>query len=234
MRQLNPTAGFVAAALCVLAFPAAAQPCGKTEALATGETLEQLAGRCSTTVEAILSANPSLERNEIRAGLQLEMPAEAADDDWLDRARDAVREAGERVDEAARAAGRSVSDYLSDQPDLNRDLLEFGERLGLPGISPSPTKGAELVVASKGTAPGEEVSLEAWGLPGNAEVTVGVRIGDEPDFRTVSRAKTDQSGMLKVTIPVPEEARAGQEIAFVVETVNRRVRLVSDPFEIGS
>lgn len=234
MRQLNPTAGFVAAALCVLAFPAAAQRCGKTEALAAGETLEQLAARCNTTTEAILSANPSLDRNEIRAGLQLEMPAEAADGDWLDRARDAVREAGERVDEAARAAGRSVSDYLSDQPDLNRDLLEFGERLGLPGVSPSPTKGAELVVTSKGAAPGGEVSLEARGLPGSVEVTVGVRIGDETDFRTVSRAKTDQSGMLKVTIPVPDEARAGQGIAFVVETVNGRVRLVSDPFEIGS
>lgn len=69
---------------------------------------------------------------------------------------------------------------------------------------------------------------------GNVEVAVGVRIGDETAFRTVSGAKTDQSKMLKVTIPVPDEARAGQEIAFVVETVNGRVRLVSDPFEIGS
>ncbi|AWM28714.1 hypothetical protein [Sinorhizobium fredii] len=71
-------------------------------------------------------------------------------------------------------------------------------------------------------------------MPGNAEVTIGVRIGDEPDFETISRAQTDQSGTLKVAVPVPDEARTGQEITFVVETVNGRVRLVSDTLEIGA
>ncbi len=118
MRQMNSAAGPLAATFCSLAFPAAAQTCGKAEALEAGETLEQLAARCNTTAQAILSVNPSLDRNEIRAGFQLQMPEQAADGDWLDRARDAVREAGERVNEAASAAGRSVSDYLPDQPDL--------------------------------------------------------------------------------------------------------------------
>lgn len=231
MRQLNSKIGLVVISVCIPAFPAAAQTCGKTEALEAGETLEQLAGRCDTTAPAILSANPTLARDDIRAGHQLAMPAGGVDGDWLDRARKAVRDAGERVDEAARAAGRSVSDYLSDQPDLNRDILELGERLGLPGVTTPATRGAELSISA---GPGDAVTLEARGLPGGAEIRIGVRTGQEADFRTVSQAKVDQAGRLRITVPVPDEVQEGQEIAFVIETVDGRVRLVSDPFKIGS
>lgn len=233
MRHLNARMFVLAVTLCTPTSFAVAQECGKTEAVAQGETLEQLAARCKTTAEAILSANPSLAPSEIQAGLQLDMPADA-DGDWLGRARDAVRDAGERVNQAAEAAGRSVSDYLSDQPDLNRDILEFGERLGLPGVSTKESRGADVTVATRSAGPGEEVTLNASGLPGGAEVVIGVRIGNEAPFRTVSRAQTSRAGTLQVTVPVPEQAQKGQEIGFAVETANGRVRVVSEPFSVGA
>ena len=41
----------------------------------------------------------------------------------LDKAREAVRDAGETIEDAARDAGRDASDFLADNPDLNRDIL---------------------------------------------------------------------------------------------------------------
>lgn len=137
------------------------------------------------------------------------------------------------MNEAAEAAGRSVSDYLSDQPDLNRDILEMGERLGLPGVSTSQSRGAELMVVPKDVGPGDNVDLNANGLPGGVEVTIGVRIGEEADFRTISRARTNEAGLLEATVPVPEQAQKGEKIAFAVETVDGRVRVVSEPFDVG-
>ncbi|ASY65517.1 Gamma-D-glutamyl-L-diamino acid endopeptidase I (plasmid) [Sinorhizobium sojae CCBAU 05684] len=233
MRYLA-NCGAAALLLYLGALPAAAQTCGKNEAIAEGETLEQLAARCDTEVEAILSANPSLERTDIRAGLQLEMPAASGEEDWLDRARNAVRDAGERVHGAAEATGKSVSEYLSEQPDLNRDILEFGERLGLPGVSAGASGEAELTVVPKSAGPGENVTLVAQGLPGDAEVSIDARIGDGSDFQNISRARTDAAGRLQATVAVPAGAREGQEIVFAVETTDGRMRLVSDVFDLGS
>ncbi|WP_324765491.1 LysM peptidoglycan-binding domain-containing protein (plasmid) [Sinorhizobium meliloti] len=232
MLQLKAKLGMLAVTLFAVSPTVAAQVCGKTEVVDEGETLEQLAARCETTVDAVLSANPALDADDIQAGLQLKMP-ESAEGDWLSRARQAVSVAGERVNEAAEAAGRSVSDYLSDQPDLNRDILEMGERLGLPGVSTSQSRGAELMVIPKDVGPGDKVDLNANGLPGGVEVTMGVRIGDESDFRAISRARTNEAGLLEATVPVPEQAQKGDEIAFAVETVDGRVRVVSEPFNVG-
>lgn len=195
------------------------------------ETLEQFAARCGTTAEAIRS--PTIDPTEIRAGLEFNMPEDDANGDWLGRARDAVRQAGERVNEAAEAAGRSVSDYLSDQPDLNQDILEFGERLGLPGVHTNESRGAELTVTPASEGADEKLILRTRGRPSNAEVRIAMRVENEEDFRTVNRAQTDRAGALEVTVPVPEEAEKGTKIAFAIETVNGRVRVLSEVFEVG-
>lgn len=66
----------------------------------------------------------------IAAGIEIDMPG-LFGGDLLGRARDAVRDATGSIDRAARQARKSASEYLSDNPDLSRDILEFGERLGL-------------------------------------------------------------------------------------------------------
>ena len=63
----------------------------------------------------------------------------------LDKARDAVRDAGETIEDAARDAGRDASEFLADNPDLNRDILDLGQRMGLPGFEDAkPYAGASL------------------------------------------------------------------------------------------
>ncbi|MGK9262017.1 hypothetical protein [Sinorhizobium meliloti] len=89
------------------------------------------------------------------------------------------------------------------------------------------------MVVPKDVGPGDNVDLNANGLPGGVEVTIGVRIGEEADFRTISRARTNEAGLLEATVPVPEQAQKGEKIAVAVETVDGRVRVVSEPFDVG-
>ncbi|WP_421725712.1 DUF5818 domain-containing protein [Bauldia sp.] len=155
-----------------------------------------------------------------------------ADETVLDKARDALRQAGEHIEDAARDAGRDVSDYLADSPDLNRDLVDFGQRIGLPGFDAArPSPGALLTVKPTTAAPGTEVALTANGLPGNATVTLaaGLAYNDTIVFDT---AKTTARGGLSVAIPVPDNIAPGSSLVFAVETTDHRLRLVSAPVTV--
>lgn len=143
--------------------------------------------------------------------------------DWLSRARDAVQEAGRQIDEAATDAGRSASDYLSQNPDLNQDIIRLGESIGLPGVASKPWAGPDLAASPAGDG---KVHLEASGLPGNAEVRIGVLSSTGVDV--IETGTTDKAGDLTVDIDAP--AASGGETVFVVETANGRVRLASDPY----
>ncbi|MCB1496179.1 MAG: hypothetical protein KDJ86_10365 [Bauldia sp.] len=150
----------------------------------------------------------------------------------LDRTRDALQQAGKDITQAAQDAGRDVQDYLVGNPDLNRDLVDFGNRLGLPGFDEKrPSPGATLVAAPSPAAPGVDVRLSAVGLPGAAEVTIAAGPTIE-DAKELAKATTNDRGGLATSVAVPEDAMPGEPLLFVVETGDRRVRLVSEPVEV--
>ncbi len=238
MSKTIRAASLALATFSAVALPAAAQAqsrCGDSEILRAGETLDGIAQRCDVSLEALVAANPGLEPANLEAGAVLAMPdaGEAlAEDaaDWLGRARQAVRDAASGVENAATNAGRSVSDYLSDQPDLNRDILEFGERLGIPGVTPTPERGAEIVALPAAAAPGEEVTLSMRGLPGGAEMTVGAMISGE--FVRLAAGRTDDAGRLDIAVTVPETPETVDAIRFSARTADERMSLTSEPFPI--
>jgi hypothetical protein len=178
----------------------------------------------------LFNANPKFRTTEVPEGTKVELP-QTAISDFLDRTRDALRDAGNEVERAARRAGKSVSDYLADNPDLNRDILHFGERLGLPGFNaPVPVRGADVAVIPLAGRPGDKVTLRATGLRGNVEVTIGAgRPGG--GYTDLKRARTDASGELSETVIVPEWAANHSSLVFVVET--DRVRVSSEIFQIA-
>ena len=239
MRNVNmPVAVLALAASFPLAVSAgkAQSSCGQSEAVAVGETLEQLADRCDTTTEAILSANPKIERGEVREGQQLAMPEATDDTNWIERTRRALQDTRRDIEDAAEAAGRSASEYLADRPDLNRDILEFGQRLGLPGVSAPEERSPELNVTPSRAAPGSEVTLTASGLPASTQVVIAVDDAGTPGSspQVLSGMETEPSGTLKATVTVPQDTRNGQQIRFVVETQDERMRLASEPLNVGS
>lgn len=156
----------------------------------------------------------------------------AAAQDLLDRARNAVQEAGKSIENAAKDAGRNASDYLVDHPELNRDLVDFGKQLGLPGFDQAgPTHGPALIAKPSPVAVGGAVELTAAGLPGTAAVTISA--GPSLDAaRQIATGTTTDRGTLQAEVKVPETVTGGTSLLFVVETADQRARLVSEPIEV--
>lgn len=233
MRSVPPRASRAVAALFVaplLASPVKAQSaCGSETTVAAGETLAEVAERCGVSLGELFDANPDLRSTEVAAGTQIDVPG-ISGGSILDRTRDAIREAGREVEGAATRAGKSVSNYLSENPDLNRDILEFGERLGLPGLEASPETGADLAVAPKAGKPGDMVLVQASGLRGDTEAIISAGPPNSK-FQVLQRAKTNAAGRLEVRVEIPQWAATAQPLIFVVET--DRVRVNSEPFTVN-
>lgn len=221
----------VAAAFPLLLIPATAgaqSPCGSEATVAEGENLADVADRCEVSLSALLDANPDLRSTEVPAGTEVAMPA-PANESVLDRAGDKLKQVGRDIEEAATRAGQSVSEYLSNNPDLNRDILEWGEWIGLPGVSPKPQAGADVSVSPDAGQAGDEIVLRASGLRGDTDVRIGAG-PPESEYEIFADARTSRDGELEETIVVPQWAANQETLVFVVET--DRVRLVSEPFDV--
>ncbi|MCP4385421.1 MAG: hypothetical protein GY798_29080 [Hyphomicrobiales bacterium] len=167
----------------------------------------------------------------ITAGLVATAPV-VAQETVLDRARDALQQAGEHIEDAARDAGRDVSGYLADNPDLNRDLFDFGNRIGLPGFDEArPNPGPVLVAAPDTVAAGTRVRLSATGLAGDETVTIAAGRSTDNAER-LQTATTTARGALDTVVSVPESASPGEPLVFTVETGDRRLRLASGPVKV--
>jgi len=150
----------------------------------------------------------------------------------LDQARDAVRDAGRSVEDAARQAGRDATDFLADNPDLNRDIIDLGKRMGLPGFEDARAYvGANLSVAPPAAAPGATVVLTATGLPGSTAVIAafGAPRGNQAAIAT---GTTDARGTIELNATVPASATPGAAAVFAIETEDGRARLVSEAFTV--
>ena len=158
--------------------------------------------------------------------------APAAGQEFLDKAREAVRDAGKKIEDAAKDAGRSVRDFLTDNPDLNRDIVDFGKTIGVPGFEEAPpASGPGVALSVAEGAPGSEVTLKAAGLPGNTDIAVSA--GPTPrDMRALATARSNERGDAFVTVKVPPKPEDGDTLAFALETADGRVRLVSGPFKV--
>ena len=97
-----------AAACATLGTPVLAASCDPVEQRRAGESVAQLAVRCDISVEALLDANAVASVEELGSRDAIAVPQDRAGEDWLDRARDAVVNAGREVNDAAAAAGRSA------------------------------------------------------------------------------------------------------------------------------
>lgn len=156
-------------------------------------------------------------------------PAQSADEDadgWLNRAKQAVQDAGREIGEAATATGRSAADYLADNPDLNQQVLEFGQDLGIPGFDAERASGARLdAVLADG-----RLQIEAVGLPRNQEVQLGWL--EQERFVALETLSTGANGAINTDIAMPAGLETDQQVILAVETADRRLRLTSAPITL--
>ncbi len=217
----------IATASIGLAAPAwAATQCDPVERFRSGESVEQLAARCGVSTDALLEANRADSPAQLSSRDAIAVPQDISGGDWLGRARSAIVDAGRQVNDAASVAGRSVSDYLKDEPDLNREVLSLGETLGLPGIETGPSKGANLDVVASGDG---VLTLSASGLPGDEEVTLGWL--DDDIVKPIETLHTDERGRIQTSFARPETIPDDTSVTLTIETTDKRLRLATDPID---
>lgn len=227
-RTVRPNILLLAAAAALIASApagAAQTGCEPVEYKKADETIPQLAARCGIRIETLLHANNAKSVAELEKRRAIAVPQDRLGKDWLDRARNAVVDAGRQIDDAAKAAGRSVSDYLRDKPDLNREVLSFGEKLGLPGVKSGPAKGPRLDVKRQGK---DMLAVSASGLPGDQKVIFG-RIDGEK-VKPLMKLRTNETGRFKTSVRLASPIAGDRRVMFVVETADRKLRLAADPF----
>jgi hypothetical protein len=227
------------AALIAVSVPGAMaqSSCGVTTKAGAGETLTAIAERCNVSVTALREANPALQDN-VAEGTDVAIPTASADaaaadgSDILGRAGELLRDAGKEIEEAAKAAGESVSDYVNSNPNIGRDIREFGERYGLPGFAPaSADAGAGITLTPAAPKAGEEITITVSGLRAETEAEIGLG-PSRTDYEVVTKATTDAAGRLETKLTLPDWVSASESIVIVVDTAN--VTLRSDPVEVAA
>ncbi|HEV7433598.1 MAG TPA: hypothetical protein VGO22_01805 [Pseudorhizobium sp.] len=185
---------------------------------------------CEMPLDILLAQNATNDTGTAATESTAVDPVEAPDVDaggWLDRAKQAVQDAGREIGEAATATGRSAAEYLSDNPDLNRQVLEFGQDLGVPGFDAAPASGARFDATLESDG---QLHIEAAGLPGNQEVQLGWL--DQERFVELETLRTGDNGRIDITVAMPADLEVSQQVTLAVETADRRLRLASDPITV--
>ena len=166
------------------------------------------------------------------AGLALLPAAPASADSFLDQARQAVQQAGKQIGNAAQQAGRSVRDFLTDNPDLNRDVVDFGEQVGMPGFDGAkPALGPGVLVSVPQGPSGATITLQVRGFPGDAPVDVLA----EPAGGTataIAHGTTSNRGDAFIDVTIPKAPDDGQNLTFVVATGDGRVSVRAELFNV--
>lgn len=238
-----------------------ANPCGDSVTVVVGDTLIDIAERCNTTVEAIQAANPGLVPTALRVGQVIAMPSEdtpepqpivavapVTDDggtvrfiaNGLPAATDVVIGFGppgseyEVVEEALTteegALGRTVTvpDTLSGEEWLLVvETADFtAQAISTPG---EPT----LAIQPLSGPPGLNIEAVADGFPPNTQVQIGVG-PPASEYRVIENAVTSDTGTLQLQLPIPNESQLGEELVYVVETLDFETSAISRTVQVTS
>lgn len=96
-------------------------------------------------------------------------------------------------------------------------------------MTAAPTAGAGVVLSPKSGAVGDEITLSASGLRGNAKVEIGLG-PPEGEYTVITEATTNAAGQANSRLVIPEWAKGEERLIFVVES--ERVSVLSEPFEV--
>jgi LysM repeat protein len=134
-----------------IASPVAAQTsCGDTVTVARGDTLRKIAGRCDTTVDAIVRANPQIkDRNLIYTGQVFVMPGAllkgTGDIDTY------IVKRGDTLNKLAVRFNTTLERLLELNKEItNANLVYEGHRLAVPAGSIIPDSGGQIYTVVRG------------------------------------------------------------------------------------
>lgn len=238
-------------AATAFAAPAAAQsPCGDRVTVVYGDTLFDIAERCETTVEELVTHNELIDDPDVlEVGWELEVPpVDPADEIPDGRGEPPTAPPGapgvhvvERGDTLAEIAARydvPLGTLIAANDIENPNLIHVGQRIALPDGDgdrrpplPEPPTPARVAITPTAGAPGTAVTVTASGFPPGAHVHVGAGRA-QSEYDVLERTEADAEGRVRATVELPGFAEPREEWVFVVTTPDQRVEGRSERFAV--
>jgi LysM repeat protein len=208
-----------------------------------GDTLASIARANGLTLAAIYRLNPDVDARSLRAGDVVRLPGGAvrpgpqppADTNIV---RYTVRR-GDTISSLARSYGMSREEILRLNPRLDPRSLRVGDIVRLRGgVVPPPETpdrpAAEPTLAlspSRG-APGSLVTVEGAGFRPAAQLRL-LAGRDARSLREFQQVLADRRGRVSAEVRVPDWAAGAGTLVFALETLDGRLRVVSDAFRVA-
>lgn len=210
-------------------------PCASPYTVAAGDTLGEIAKGCSLTLADLLAANPAVTNADlIYVDQVLLIPrssvpaAEIAPTATPAQAVIAAppATATEVVVEAAQPAATAEDAILS--------AFETGRAPQKEEQSPANEATPRPTVSNTAIKPGSHVKVSVAGFPANALVVFGIGQVGKNAFM-IDEMITDDQGVARVTVIIPENALPGQKWTVTISTagITPEVSATSVPFTIG-
>ncbi|MBI1297732.1 LysM peptidoglycan-binding domain-containing protein [bacterium] len=200
--------GLATAAFAPSAF--AQSPCGDTEVVVEGDTLNEIAARCGVSVEALLAANPGVaDVTELEIGRVLAIPPTEDPDAPITY----VVQSGDWLSIIAQNYNTTVEAIVAANPAIvNPNVLIVGQTILIP------LSGGELapsvVIQPEAGLPGSQVQVTISGYPTTTVLLVG--LGEPETEPTISQTvTTDIQGAATTTFNVPADAQANQRYTVI-------------------
>ncbi|MHA6288626.1 LysM peptidoglycan-binding domain-containing protein [Maricaulis sp. CAU 1757] len=233
MSHLKPilftTISSAALALSAGAVQAQSSQCGAHYQIERGDTLHAVSQSCRVSLNRIMELNPDLDPRRLEVGTVIRLEANPGSPQdrhgQPDRESYEVRE-GDTFFEVAQRFGLSLFDLMNENEGTDPWALRPGEEIAIPrqdrqfGFSIEPNVGP----------PGSPVELEARNLRPGDWVTIGAGPRSS-EWQAIDTVQVGSDGRLSAETEVPDWARDGQVLTFVVDT-DRGLTLKSNDFEV--
>jgi LysM repeat protein len=212
-------------------------PCASPYTVVAGDTLSEIAKRCSLTLADMLSANPAISSADlIYIDQVLVIPRSAVPAAASAPTATAAQAVMAAPPPTATSTAVVVEAAQPAAPTEDAILSAFETGRAPQKEKQSPTRAATPRPTASTTAikPGSHVEVVVEGFPANALVVFGIgQVGKDPFM--IDEMITDDQGVARVTVTIPENALAGQQWTVTISTagVTPEISATAVPFTIG-
>jgi len=206
----------------------------------SGDTLRSIAGANNVSIEDIRRLNPGIRNSALRPGDIVLLPAPPPPPPPpapppVNTFNYTVKP-GDTLYSIARANSMQVAQILELNPGLDGSRLRVGDVIRLRGgivPPPQPPVGVAAAVAPLAGPPGTIVQVTASGFAANAKLNLlaGAKVGTLQQFQQVT---TDARGNATASVRIPDWAAGPGSLVFAYETLDGKLRAVTDTFRVGA
>jgi LysM repeat protein len=201
------------------------------------DTIFSIAREHGVRVRDILNVNPGLNAGALRVGDVLLLPGGTQPP--APPPSNTVRyvvQPGDTLFSIARANGMTIRELRELNPGVRSSTLRVGDvilvRSDVAPPSPPP-QGVRATVTPSSGAPGSVVEVSAMGFRAFAALRL-LAGSDASSLQEFQQVTTDGNGRATISVRVPNWAAARGTLVFAFETLDGRLRALSDTFQVTS